>query len=75
MYANTNLDMEENDRPRKVAQWERAYDNVIARIWNGDDPSADSGEEKALMSSAFMRAGARNTIMLPGSNAISSLPG
>jgi hypothetical protein len=81
LYSNTNLDDEKNDRPSIVAKLEQAYDEIIARIWNGgdsDEQEVDQADDSAWQSD-FMRAGRRalNTIgppIMPGEDAIGGLP-
>lgn len=57
MYANTNLDLESNDRAAIVTKLEEQYDTIIAKIWNGGELSPVEEKEEKAWQSPFMRAG------------------
>lgn len=78
LYANTNLDSEENDRGSVIDKLEKSYDKLIATLWSGEVDEETKAEEDAW-ESPFMRAG-RNALQsvqppsLPGERRIAALP-
>lgn len=80
MYANTNMDMKENDRQARIAELEKSYNSVIDSIMTGK--KVDEGQKPEMMSEsehAFMRAAARGQARvalpsMPGESTIRNLP-
>lgn len=71
LFSNTNLDDERNDRPAIMQKLEEAYDDIVARIWNGADAEASEEEaaNEAAWDSPFMRAGRTQLQMVNASAA------
>lgn len=74
VHANTNLDDEKADRASVVERVSRFYDDLSARIWNGDAGEEDAETEAAWESDFMQRGRAAVSFSLPGETVIGALP-
>lgn len=79
LYANTNMDMKENNRPEVIKGLERAYDDVIEAIRNNTLGEGKKEEEMTPEEAAFMSAAKRGQArilppVMPGEETIANLP-
>lgn len=76
MYANTNMDMEENNRPEKIKLTEESYDYVIETIRGNITP--EKQREMTEQEHDFMDAAKRGQALIappamPGEETISRM--